>query len=61
MTGIYNMTDYDKECAEFNLILTSGYEPSDDLVKELQEHVKKVTAHINTPEKSISLTPCPRP
>ena len=31
------------------LVLAAGYEPSDDLAKELQEHVKKVTAPTSTP------------
>ena len=31
------------------VVLVAGYEPSDDLVKELQEHVKKVTAPYKYP------------
>lgn len=31
------------------VVLAAGYEPSDDLVKELQEHVKKVTAPYKYP------------
>jgi acetyl-CoA synthetase len=31
------------------VVLTNGYTPSEDLVKELQEHVKKVTAPYKYP------------
>jgi acetyl-CoA synthetase len=33
------------------IVLRDGYEPSDALVKELQEHVKKVTAPYKYPRK----------
>ncbi len=33
------------------IVLAPGYQPSDDLVKELQEHVKKVTAPYKYPRK----------
>jgi acetyl-CoA synthetase/medium-chain acyl-CoA synthetase len=33
------------------VILAPGYQPSDELVKELQEHVKKVTAPYKYPRK----------
>ena len=31
------------------IVLTKGYKPSDELVKELQNHVKKVTAPYKSP------------
>ncbi|WP_307403666.1 AMP-binding protein [Desulfofundulus luciae] len=33
------------------VVLAPGYQPSDDLVKELQEHVKKITAPYKYPRK----------
>jgi acyl-coenzyme A synthetase/AMP-(fatty) acid ligase len=42
------------------VILAPGYEPSDALVKELQEHVKKVTAPYKYPRKIEFVTELPK-
>ena len=43
------------------IILAPGYQPSPELVEELQEHVKRVTAPTNIHARSSSSPNCPRP
>jgi acyl-coenzyme A synthetase/AMP-(fatty) acid ligase len=42
------------------VILAPGYQPSEALVKELQEHVKKVTAPYKYPRKIEFVTALPK-
>jgi len=42
------------------VVLKKGIEPSDDLVKELQDHVKKMTAPYKYPRKIEFVTDLPK-
>jgi len=43
------------------VVLAPGYTAGDDLVRELQDHVKKVLHRTNTPERSNLPEPCRKP
>jgi acyl-coenzyme A synthetase/AMP-(fatty) acid ligase len=42
------------------VVLAKGYEPSEELVKELQEHVKRVTAPYKYPREIEFVTELPK-
>ena len=60
ITGVPDTEGVRGQLVKATIVLAKGYEPSDELIKELQNHVKKTTAPYKYPRVVEFVTELPK-